>query len=97
MSDFVQKPGFGSLFKNKKENDKQPDYRGDGCCPHCSQPVRIAGWLKQGKAGTFMSLKIEPPREQKDDTPAQRRSPLGTPAPMRAAALDDDIPFAPAL
>lgn len=88
---YEQKPGFGSFFRNKKEKDTQPDYRGDICTPSGEQ-LKIAGWLKKDKNGnTFMSLKVEPPREQSE----QRKSPLNTPAPSRAMPLDDDIPFAP--
>lgn len=81
MSNFQQKPGFGSLFQNKKVNDKQPDYRGDACTPNGEQ-IRIAGWLKKDKNDqTYLSLKVEPPREQKAEAPAQTQE------------LDDEVPF----
>ncbi len=90
MSNFQQKPGFGSLFRNKKENDKQPDYRGEACTPNGEQ-VRIAGWLKKDKNdNTYLSLKIEEPRDQAGSAPAK---PATKPA---RDFVDDDIPFAPA-
>jgi uncharacterized protein (DUF736 family) len=89
MSNFQQKPGFGSLFRNKKESDKQPDYRGDACTPKGEQ-IRIAGWLKKDKNDkTYLSLKVEEPREQQSEAPANK--PAGRPA--RAADFDDEVPF----
>lgn len=48
------------IFKNnKKENEKQPDYRGtinvDG------RELEISLWVKEGKAGKFFSGKIQEP------------------------------------
>jgi uncharacterized protein (DUF736 family) len=92
MSNFQQKPGFGSLFRNKKEKDTQPDYRGDACTPKGEQ-IEIAGWLKQDKNGkTFMSLKVQEPREQRQQEAPQQRQQQ---APQRAARAlyDEDAPF----
>lgn len=83
---YEQKPGFGSFFRNKKEKDTQPDYRGDICTPS-GEHLRLAGWLKKDKNGnTFMSLKVEPPREQTGSAPAK-------PAARPAADFDDSVPF----
>ena len=87
MSDFKQKPGFGSLFRNKKENDKQPDYRGDICTPNGEQ-LQVAGWIKQDKNGKgYMSLKVQEPRasENRDE-----RKPAPTPRPQEDF---EDAPF----
>lgn len=51
----------GVLFKNdKKGNEKAPDYKGkiniDG------KEKEIAGWIREGKSGQFLSLKISEPR-----------------------------------
>jgi uncharacterized protein (DUF736 family) len=55
---FQHTAGFGSLFKNdKKDNDKQPDYRGTGCTEE-GVVIEIAGWKKQGAKGEYLSLKI---------------------------------------
>lgn len=56
----------GVLFKNdKKGNDKAPDYKGkvniDG------KEKEIAGWIREGKSGKFISIKVSEPR-QKDAT-----------------------------
>ena len=47
----------GVLFKNdKKGNEKAPDYKGkvniDG------KDKDIAGWIREGKSGKFISIKI---------------------------------------
>jgi len=44
MSNYEQKEGQGSLFKNdKKTNDKQPDYRGS--LKWQNQTLNVAGWV----------------------------------------------------
>ena len=75
----------GALFKNdKKESEKQPDYRG----PINVQGVdmEIAAWLKTSKAGKkFMSLQIGPKWEPKESA-APRQAPV-------VDDFDDSIPF----
>lgn len=61
---YQPKPGSGSLFKNdRKEKDTHPDYRGDLCLPDGSM-IRLAGWIKQGAKGSFLSLAVDKPREE---------------------------------
>jgi len=55
------KDGQGTLFKNEKQNDKQPDYRGE--CKIDGRLLDIAGWLKQGKKVKYMFLVIKPPQQ----------------------------------
>ena len=55
----------GVLFKNdKKGNEKAPDWKGkiniDG------KEKEMAGWIREGKSGQFLSLKVSEPR-QKDN------------------------------
>jgi hypothetical protein len=56
----------GTLFRNskKQEGDKLPDYNGtikvDGV------EKQIAGWVRQGAKGTFLSLKISEPYKKPD-------------------------------
>ncbi len=58
MSNFEPQEKFGALFrKTKKTEDKQPDYRGN---------IKIGGdlynlvaWVKEGKNGKFLSMKVE--------------------------------------
>ena len=71
----------GSLFKNKgkEPGDNRPDYTGD--MKVFGHDVRLAAWVKDGKNGKFMSIKVS----QQDE---QRQSAQPTPPPV-----DDEIPF----
>ena len=60
MSNYQNKPGQGAIFKNKKTNDKAPDYRGsiniDG------KDYEVAGWVRPTKTGdNFLSLTAKEP------------------------------------
>lgn len=64
---FELRDGQGTLFKNDKDgNDKRPDYRGELKLLDGST-VKLAGWVKQGAKGSFLSISIDKPREQSDD------------------------------
>lgn len=64
---FEHKDGSGSLFKNdKKGNDRAPDYKGDICVN--GEVMEIAAWLKEGKAGKFMSLSVKPKQTARERT-----------------------------
>jgi hypothetical protein len=73
--------GQGTLFRNDKkpEGSKQPDYRGE--INVGGTVMEIAGWLKEGKNGKWMSLKVQPKQERE---PAQTR---------QSVAPSEDIPF----
>ncbi len=53
----------GVLFKNESPNEKAPTYKGkinvDG------KEYELAAWVKEGKSGKFLSLKVQEPREKK--------------------------------
>jgi hypothetical protein len=75
----------GVLFKNdKKGNERSPDYSGkiniDG------REMRLAAWIKEGKAGKFMSLKVSELTQKQEVKPAAKASDV-------FADLDDTIPF----
>lgn len=56
----------GVLFKNdKKGNEKAPDYKGKVNVG--GKDMEIAGWIREGKNGKFISIKISEPRA-KDST-----------------------------
>ena len=82
MSDYQQKPGSWNLFRNnRKENEKQPDYRGtitleDGTA------LELSAWLKEGKNGKFFSGTVREPYQK----PAES-------APPPATADEEDCPF----
>lgn len=83
---YEHKPGSFSLFKNDKgDNDKRPDYRGDGLDLN-GNPIEVAAWIKEGKKGKFMSCTI---KLQGESTKNQ----LGTVS--RGGKVDSDVPFSP--
>lgn len=69
----------GVLFKNESDNEKAPAYKGkinvDG------KEYELAAWIREGKKGKFMSLKVQEPRQKKPE-PAKD-----------LVAMDDDIPW----
>lgn len=76
----------GVLWKNKtKKTDKHPDYTGK--LNVGGKDMQIAGWIKKGAKGSFLSLKVSELREQ---STSQQPSARGASSP------DDDldrIPF----
>lgn len=69
----------GVLFKNESENEKAPAYKGkinvDG------KDYELAAWIREGKKGKFMSLKVQEPRQKKPE-PAKD-----------LVSMEDDIPW----
>jgi hypothetical protein len=59
MAKFEQRENSGVLFKNdkKEEGSKQPDYRGEANV--FGDSVEVAGWLKEGAKGRFISLSFK--------------------------------------
>lgn len=84
---FEQKPGFGSLFQNKKKkSDKEPTMRGEVMTPD-GRLLEIAGWSKTDKnGGKYLSLKVQEPRAKDGAAPAKASKAATTP-------LDDAVPF----
>lgn len=76
---YEMKDMSGSLFREKeKKSEKSPDYTGKVKIE--GKELRLAGWIKQTKAGdTYLSLALSEPREG------------GMTA--RPQANNDDIPF----
>ena len=81
---YQPKEGSGALCKNehKQGGDNKPYYRGnfrglDG------KDYDLAAWVKDGKKGKFLSLKVSEPRQK--EAPKE--------APAQAEKLDDEIPF----
>ena len=84
---YEQKPGEFALFKNDKgDNERRPDYTGDGIALDGSK-IKVSAWIKQGAKGKFMSCRFQPMTR-------------GEPAPAAAQTARqvpgediDDIPF----
>jgi uncharacterized protein (DUF736 family) len=76
------KTNSGVLFKNdKKGNEKAPDY--SGSVNVNGKDLRLAAWIKEGKAGKFMSLRVSEPMQKQEPAPQSKGF----------ADLDSDIPF----
>lgn len=72
---YEHKEGFGGLFKNdKKDSEKQPDYKGSIMLN--GVVYELAGWKKEGAKGTFLSLKGGKPRESEGFKPRDKADPI---------------------
>jgi len=109
MADYVG----GILFKEQdKRSDRAPDWTGeleldketlkfigDEVRAGRTPKFRLAAWEKEGRRGTFLSLKASVPqkREDRDDRRDERRDDRRddrrSPPPRRQQDLGDDIPF----
>ena len=62
MTDYTNS---GVLFKNESPNEKAPAYKGkitvDG------KEFELAAWVREGKSGKFLSLKVQEPRKPKPE------------------------------
>ena len=84
---YEQRDNSGSIFKNQKTSESQPDYKGQ--CMVGGVEMWMSSWLKTGANGTkFMSFSFQP-KEQQQAQPAARAKP----APAAAPEFDDDMPF----
>lgn len=84
MSGFQHKNGSFSLFKNAKDgNEARPDYYGDGV-DLGGNPIKVAAWIKEGKAGKFMSCTMQ----LKNDQQVKKK-----PLEEDRAFTDDTLPF----
>lgn len=87
-----QKNNSGSLFKQKKEKDSQPDYSGTATVK--GQQYRISGWINKSKAGVNYLRILFSEQQQQDLTVknGQAKMPL-TPSASQGPDLTDDLPF----
>jgi hypothetical protein len=85
---YEARPGSGTLFRNETENPKAPAYKGELCLA-TGEVIRLAGWVKEGAKGKFLSLSIDKPRDGGTGADASRRTepPRDGPSPF-----DDDLP-----
>ena len=80
---FELNEGQGTLFRNDKkpEGSKQPDYRGEAMMN--GELHEVAGWIKDGKRGKWMSLQFKPKEDIQKAAQDQGVAPT----------QDDQIPF----
>lgn len=85
MSGYEMKDMSGTLFREtEKKKENHPDFTGKVLVR--GESLRIAGWLKQSKAGsTYISLALSEPRQQQEQPQA--------PAQSKPDPTDFGIPF----
>lgn len=67
---YEHKEGQGSLFKNEKANDRQPDFKGTIVIGGVT--YEVAAWEKTSQRGTkFLSLQASLPRGRAEQQPQQ--------------------------
>lgn len=82
------------MFRNDKQgNEKAPDYKGDALFE--GKKVQLAGWIREGKNGKFMSIKIEAARQPRasDSERQQARAESRQQRAYRDGEMADDIPW----
>lgn len=105
---YEHKEGQGSLFKNEKQNDRQPDYKGTILIGGVT--YEVAAWERTSQRGSkYLSLQASMPRERSEQDAAPRpqynrpqapsyqpsyQPSMPEPAPM--PTIDDMPPFGPA-
>lgn len=78
---YEHRDGQGSLFKNdKKGNPKAPDYRGDAKLS--GEMYELAGWIKTGAKGNFLSIAIKKKGERQDAPVTRQVEPDDEPLPF---------------
>ena len=79
----AQRELSGILFRNdRKTSDKHPDYRGEATLE--GKPWRLAGWIKEGRDGKFLSIAFSEPQQRQ--APPQE-------APAESHEEPEGIPF----
>jgi hypothetical protein len=77
---YEPKDNTGALFPNsyKEPGDNKPDYKGTMLVN--GEEFEIAGWVKPGKNGDFISMKIQQPRhrDNRQASPAATQYQQGT-------------------
>ena len=77
------KEGQGTLFKNEKQNDRQPDLKGTILIG--GKTYEVAAWEKTSKRGdVFLSLRASLPKEKDENSSANTQ-----PAPVAATFIDE--------
>ncbi len=87
-----QKNNSGSLFRQKKEKDSQPDYSGTATVN--GQQYRISGWINKSKAGmSYLRILFSEQQPQDLNAKAAQGSIKLTPSASQGPDLTDDLPF----
>ena len=86
MSNFTDS---GVLFRNERKNpgDNRPDYQGKINVGGVEK--RLAAWIRKGKNGKYMSLKVSDFQQQTDLTAGQQQQAQQGPGERAAEAYRD--------
>ena len=88
MADFIHKEGTGVFFPQQKKTEKSPDYKGELMI--AGNLYELAGWNKQGKNGTFISLSAQVKGSYKSPVPDVPQTTTIKPnAPINVTGFDD--------
>lgn len=93
---FEHKEGQGSLFKNDKQNDRQPDYKGTILINSIS--YEIAAWKRTSQKGEqYLSLQVSLPHERtvRSSSPLQPTLNTYTSLPSTSSTVSEkeNLPF----
>lgn len=96
---YEHKEGQGSLFKNEKQNDRQPDFKGTILINGTT--YEIAAWGRTSQKGEqYFSLQASLPRERSAARPSQPAMPHNDTPPVEPSYStshisedDEDLPF----
>jgi len=85
---YQQKEGQGSLFKNEKNNDRQPDYKGSIMIKGVL--YEVAAWERTSQNGkNYLSLQAS---EKGQDAPRPAAPSTSTPQSAAPAPTAEDMP-----
>jgi len=85
---YEHKEGSGSLFRNKKTKDSQPDIKGQFKIGGIVYDIAL--WEQSKKPGPDYSVKVSIPRPVGSRVPTGGRN---DPRPEKEPEFNDDIPF----
>ena len=99
---YEHKEGQGSLFKNEKQNDRQPDFKGTILIG--GMTYEVAAWERTSQKGEqYFNLQASLPRERPTTRPPQSAQPVPPQSyapPMNSvyptpptSSDDEDLPF----
>ena len=89
---YEHRDGSFSLFPNDKgDNDKRPDWRGEGK-DLAGNPIEIAAWTRSSSKGDFLSCSFKI-KTAKPDEPKQIKTPESDKKAGGFDQMDDDVPF----
>lgn len=93
---YEHKEGQGSLFRNEKQNDRQPDFKGTILIG--GKTYEIAAWSRRAQSGKeYLSLQASLPRQNDGTAPQQggyqARRPAAAPMPVVPPPTEEDLPL----